>query len=237
MTNWSDTVLAGFDSVELAADVLVIGGGPAGTWAALAAAAAGASVVLADKGYCGTSGATAPSGVGVWYVPPDPEAREQARASREALGGYLSERRWMDRVLDTTYANVDRLALWGYPFPRDGEGQPAKRSLQGPEYMRLMRRRVKASGVRILDHSPALELLLDDGGVAGVPAFHARTNDAGGSRPTRWSSRPADVPSAAVRWGATCSPATEVCSRRRWEPSSPAWSSRTHTGSRRRSPR
>ena len=108
MTNWSETVLAGFDSVELAADVLVIGGGPAGTWAALAAAAEGASVVLTDKGYCGTSGATAPSGVGVWYVPPDPEAREQARASREALGGYLSERRWMDRVLDTTYANVDR---------------------------------------------------------------------------------------------------------------------------------
>jgi succinate dehydrogenase/fumarate reductase flavoprotein subunit len=168
MKSPSDGVLAGFDSVELAADVLVIGGGPAGTWAALAAAAEGASVVLADKGYCGTSGATAPSGVGVWYVPPDPEAREQARASREALGGFLSERRWMDRVLDTTYANVDRLALWGYPFPRDEAGQPAKRSLQGPEYMRLMRKRVKAAGVRILDHSPALELLLDDGGVAGA---------------------------------------------------------------------
>lgn len=51
------------------ADVLVLGGGPAGTWAAIAAARAGARVVLADKGYCGTSGATAPSGTGVWYVP------------------------------------------------------------------------------------------------------------------------------------------------------------------------
>jgi succinate dehydrogenase/fumarate reductase flavoprotein subunit len=160
--------LSDLPSVELAADVLVIGGGPAGTWAALAAAAEGRKVVLADKGYCGTSGATAPSGVGVWYVPPDPEAREEARASRETLGGHLSERRWMDRVLDTTYANVDRLALWGYPFPSDESGRAAKRSLQGPEYMRLMRKRVKAAGVRILDHSPALELLIDEHGVAGA---------------------------------------------------------------------
>jgi succinate dehydrogenase/fumarate reductase flavoprotein subunit len=155
-------------SVELDADVLVIGGGPAGTWAAWSAASAGARVVLADKGYCGTSGATAPSGVGVWYVPPDARLREDARSSREAMGGFLSERSWMDRVLDCTYENVRRLGDWGYPFPLDGTGEPARRSLQGPEYMRLMRKRVKAAGVRILDHSPALELLVDDHGVAGA---------------------------------------------------------------------
>jgi NAD-dependent dihydropyrimidine dehydrogenase PreA subunit len=155
-------------SVALDADVLVIGGGPAGTWAAWSAASQGARVVLVDKGYCGTSGATAPSGVGVWYVPPDARLREEARASREALGGFLSERSWMDRVLDCTYDNVRRLGDWGYPFPCDDAGQPARRSLQGPEYMRLMRKRVKAAGVRILDHSPALELLVDDHGVAGA---------------------------------------------------------------------
>ncbi|WP_330479585.1 FAD-binding protein [Streptomyces platensis] len=80
--------------LDLITDVLVVGGGPAATWAALKSAQAGAEVVLADKGYCGTSGATASAGTGVWYVPPDPAAREAAMASREKLGGYLDDRRW-----------------------------------------------------------------------------------------------------------------------------------------------
>jgi succinate dehydrogenase/fumarate reductase flavoprotein subunit len=44
--------------IALAADVLVIGGGPAGIWAALAATDQGASVVIAEKGYVGTTGPT-----------------------------------------------------------------------------------------------------------------------------------------------------------------------------------
>ena len=115
--------------IELETDVLVIGGGPAGTWAAWSAAAQGARVVLVDKGYCGTSGATAPSGTGVWYVPPDPVQREAAMASREALGGFLSNRRWMTRVLDQTYTNLNMLGDWGFPFPVDEEGRPYRRSL------------------------------------------------------------------------------------------------------------
>ncbi|SAK73104.1 putative oxidoreductase [Caballeronia hypogeia] len=160
------------------ADVLVIGGGPAGTWAALGAAATGARVVLADKGFCGTSGATAPSGTGVWYVPRDKEARERARASRYALGGELAEHAWMDRVLEQTYINCEQLAEWGYPFPIDAAGNARRTSLQGPEYMRLMRKRVKEGGVRILDHSPALELLVDEGGaVAGAAGVHRQTDE------------------------------------------------------------
>lgn len=165
------------DVLTLDADVLVLGGGPAGTWAAWSAAAQGSRVVLADKGYCGTSGATAPSGVGVWYVPPDPALREQARASRDALGGYLAERSWMDRVLDQTFELVGELASWGYPFPTDDSGQQARRSLQGPEYMRLMRKQVKAAGVRILDHSPALTLIGDDDGVAGAAGIQRQTGE------------------------------------------------------------
>ncbi|MFF5291306.1 FAD-dependent oxidoreductase [Paractinoplanes globisporus] len=158
------------DILDLTADVLVIGGGPAGAWAALKAAQAGADVVLVDKGYTGTSGATASAGTGVWYVEPEESAREAAMASRENLNGHLSDRRWMARVLDQTYANINELAAAGrYPFPTLADGTALRRGVQGPEYMRRMRAWLKRSGVRILDHSPVLELLTDPtGAVAGA---------------------------------------------------------------------
>ena len=126
------------DSDSLQADVLVIGGGPAGTWAAWQAARDGATVVLADKGYVGTSGATAPSGTGVWYVEPEAVARENALAAREALGGHLADRDWGLRVLDQTYTNLQRVADWGYPFPVDEHGVQRRTSLQGPDYICLL---------------------------------------------------------------------------------------------------
>src|SRR5436305_13806741 len=100
-------------TAALSADVVVVGGGPAATWAALGAAESGADVVLADKGYCGTSGPTASLGTGVWYIEPRPAAREAAMASREGLGGYLADRGWMARVLDQTYENMHRLGTEG----------------------------------------------------------------------------------------------------------------------------
>ncbi|WP_433207837.1 FAD-binding protein [Nocardia sp. CA-107356] len=155
-------------------DVLVIGGGPAAAWAAVHAREAGAEVTLVDKGYCGTSGATAPSGTGVWYVAPEATARAHAKASREALGGHLADHYWMDRVLDQTYTNMNRLAVEGkYPFPIDpATGEQLRTGVQGPEYMRRMRMWIKRLGVQILDHAPALELLVDDEGtVRGVAGY------------------------------------------------------------------
>ncbi|MGW1738511.1 FAD-dependent oxidoreductase [Nocardia sp. NPDC001965] len=167
------------DVHESSTDVLVIGGGPAATWAALRAARAGADVVLADKGYCGTSGATASAGTGVWYVPPDPVEREAAIASRESLGGYLADRRWSARVLDETYDRLNELAEEArYPFPVGPDGRQLRNGLQGPEYMRRMRIRVRRAGVRILDHSPVTELLVDAAGaVAGAAGYRRQAGE------------------------------------------------------------
>jgi succinate dehydrogenase/fumarate reductase flavoprotein subunit len=136
-----------------------------------------------DKGYCGTSGASAPSGNSLWYIKPDPELRKQAMASREALGGFLAQRTWMERVLDQTFENINRVAEWGYPFPVDEHGESRRESIQGSEYMRLMRKKIQRAGVQILDQSPALELLVDcEGRVAGAAGINRQTGE-------RWSIR------------------------------------------------
>jgi len=156
------------DTATHVTDVLVIGGGPAATWAAIAAAEAGSRVTLVDKGYCGTSGATAAGGNNLWLIPPGPR-RDESMREREAAAGGLTDADWMARVLSTSWDRIDQLAQWGYPFPVGDDGRQLRVSLQGPEYMRRMRRRAHRSGVRILDHHPATSLTRDvDGSVNGA---------------------------------------------------------------------
>jgi succinate dehydrogenase/fumarate reductase flavoprotein subunit len=155
------------DAFAASADVLVIGGGPAGAWAAVAAASAGARVILVDKGYLGTSGATAPSNTGTWFVPPG-EGRRAAIEGRQPRTGGLADPRWVERTLDTAWDTLHSLAAWGYPFPDDDDGRPYLANLRGPDYMHFMRRRVLGCGVSVLDHHPALELLGDGDTIAGA---------------------------------------------------------------------
>lgn len=160
-------------------DVLVLGGGPAATWAAISAAETGSRVTLVDKGYCGTSGATAAGGNNLWLVAPGPR-REDSIRERELAAGGLTDSDWMMRVLATSWDRIETLARWGYPFPVGADGRPMRSSLQGPEYMRRMRRKAHRSGVRILDHHPALELTADSDGVVNGATGVARQD---GGRP------------------------------------------------------
>jgi succinate dehydrogenase/fumarate reductase flavoprotein subunit len=163
---------------HLTADVLVIGGGPAGTWAALSARAAGAErVVLVDKGYCGSSGATASANTGVWCVAPEADARERAIQKRLQMGAGLARRETMEHVLDTTWLQIEQLAAWGFPFPQQDDGVFFRANLRGPDYMAFMRRQIKRAGVTILDHSPALELIVSDDGAAGAAGHRLHSDE------------------------------------------------------------
>ena len=168
------------EPLSITTDVLIVGGGMAGAWAASAAAEAGAKVILVDKGYCGTSGVTAAAGPGHWWVPPDPpEARASAVSNRIAAGLGLGEAEWMYRILDQTWRTLPRLAPH-YAFGVDDEGRVNYRAVRGPEYMRALRRFALDRGVTILDHSPVLELLArDDGSIGGAAGL--RRQD--GNRP------------------------------------------------------
>ena len=155
------------ETLDLTADVLIVGGGPAATWAAVAAAGAGSRVVLVDKGYVGTSGATAPANTGTWSPPPG-ERRRAAIDARMPRTGGLADREWVERTLGMVWEKLHCLADWGYPFPIDDDGEVYRANLRGPDYMHFMRRRVLRAGVKIFDHHPALELLGDEEGVAGA---------------------------------------------------------------------
>ncbi len=148
-------------------DVLVLGGGPSAAWAAIAAAEAGARVILADKGWLGTSGATAPSNTGTWCVPPG-EERAGAVDRRHARTAGLADRRWMLRTVDQSFRGLMRLAEWGYPFPKNSNGEVYVANLRGPDYMRFMRARVLAAKVTVLDRHPALELWSDGAAITGA---------------------------------------------------------------------
>jgi succinate dehydrogenase/fumarate reductase flavoprotein subunit len=162
-------------SLTAACDVLIVGGGLAATWAAVSAAEAGARVVLVDKGYCGASGVAATAGVGHWVVPPEYAARDQAMRVRARQGGLLTDRNWQERVLDETWQRLPKLAEWGYPDAKDARNLPVMRVGQAPHYLRFMRSKVHKLGVKILDHSPALELLTDSSGeVAGARGYQLR---------------------------------------------------------------
>ncbi|MFQ4143318.1 FAD-binding protein [Chlorogloeopsis sp. ULAP02] len=160
LTAYSDTEL------QLTADVLVIGGGPAAAWAAWAAAVQGVKVIIADKGFLGTSGAAAASGNGI--MAPSPENWDKVLSERYRLGNNLANLRWIERVIEKTWLSLPLVEDWGYRFPKEN-GESVRQSYYGPEYMRVLRKNLLRIGVQILDQSPALELLLaDDGSVAGA---------------------------------------------------------------------
>ncbi|MGG1598955.1 FAD-binding protein [Paenibacillus naphthalenovorans] len=72
---------------------------------------------------------------------------------------------------------TQKLVQFGYPFPTDELGIPICRNLQGPEYMRLMRRTIQKAGIKIFDRSPALELLADFSGVGGAIGVNLDTGE------------------------------------------------------------
>jgi len=159
------------------ADVLVIGGGPAGAWAGLAAARAGARVVIAEKGYLGTSGAQAAAGTGAYYIKPDdPEHRSGMINARQPLAFGFSDTAWIEKVYDQSFINQDLMSRWGYAFPRTGDGHYERwGGMRAADAVLFLRRQLEQHGVTILDHSPALELLLADGVAAGAAGVERKT--------------------------------------------------------------
>ncbi|WP_067652753.1 FAD-dependent oxidoreductase [Nocardia harenae] len=163
-------------------DVLVLGGGPAGLWSAIAAARAGARVVLADKARCGAAGPTAAGSTALWAAPPG-SGRADAVGAALAHGAGLGDAALVHAVLEESYRRLTRLAHRGLrttPVPSVVAGEddpagpggplPARVRVSGVMYLRALRRYALALGVVIRDNHPALRLLTDADGVVCAAA-------------------------------------------------------------------
>ncbi len=168
---------------KLQADVLIIGGGIAGLMAAIGAADKGADVVLLDKANTKRSGAGATGNdhflcwipekhgdIGVVY--------EEFMDSQNATS---NDTPLVMRFLETSPQVVAMWNDWGinmkptgdYHF--EGHAYPGRPKIflkyDGHNQKKVLTEQAKKRGVRIINHSPALEILSENGKITGVLAL------------------------------------------------------------------
>lgn len=179
------------DAEELSCDVLVIGGGTAGTMAALTAAERGADVLLLEKAHVRHSGALAMGmdGVNNAVVPgraePDDYVAEITRAN-DGIVDQSTVRQTAVRGFDM----VRRLESYGVKFEKDEHGEYAVRQvhrsgsyvLPMPEgkdvkkvLYRQLRRREMRERIRIENRVMPVRVLTAQGRAVGAVGFHTRT--------------------------------------------------------------
>jgi len=159
-------------------DVLVIGGGMAGCFAAIKAKEQGVDVTLVDKGYAGKSGQTP---FAAHYSIFNADWGDDLDAWIEQVnrtGDYVNNRVWTEMAFKESYARYQDLVSWGVEFHKDGNGELLRsKSRLGPCMSSLTYRKIHAEflrkqavkiGVSIMDRIMITDLLKQDGRIVGA---------------------------------------------------------------------
>ncbi|CAL9535134.1 hypothetical protein SUDANB108_04147 [Streptomyces sp. enrichment culture] len=179
------------DAEELTCDVLVVGGGTAGTMAALTAAEHGANVLLLEKAHVRHSGALAMGmdGVNNAVVPGRAEPDDYVAEITRANDGIVDQST-VRQTATRGFAMVQRLESYGVKFEKDEHGDYAVRQvhrsgsyvLPMPEgkdvkkvLYRQLRRREMRERIRIENRVMPVRVLTADGRAVGAAGFHTRT--------------------------------------------------------------
>ncbi|MDQ0840393.1 fumarate reductase/succinate dehydrogenase flavoprotein subunit [Streptomyces sp. V1I6] len=187
------TVPALAEATELSCDVLVIGGGTAGTMAALTAAGRGAQVLLLEKAHVRHSGALAMGmdGVNNAIIPGRAEPDDYVAEITRANDGIVDQST-VRQTATRGFAMVQRLESYGVKFEKDEHGEYAVRQvhrsgsyvLPMPEgkdvkkvLYRQLRRREMRERIRIENRIMPVRVLThpDDGRAIGAAGFNTRT--------------------------------------------------------------
>ncbi len=168
-------------------DILVIGGGIAGCFAAIKAREQGLNVTIVDKGSAGYTGSTADALLG--YMVFNPEWGLDLNACIDAVnkkGEYVNNREWTEIVFRDSWATYQDLVSWGADFPVENEEDiPYVKSYPPFGIVRIggtstgppARRQAEKSGVRIMDKIMVTDLLKQDGRIVGAIGFSVVSGD------------------------------------------------------------
>lgn len=169
-------------------DILVLGGGIAGCMATIQAKTlnADADVVLVDRGFVGRTGQSAFMGGDLMVF--NPEWGDDFDFWMDCIvqpGEYLNDRKWVEVLLEDSYAVFSELSSYGVRFVKDKDGKPYRKSFgsiesvhtYGRKLMPQLRKKVIGSGVRIFDHVAVTDLLKQGGRVVGAVGFHRISGD------------------------------------------------------------
>lgn len=173
------------DVVVKGIDVLVLGGGLAGVFAALKAKEAGAArVIQVDKCFMGRSGCSAfAAGVIRYFVP---EEDDYDAVFREAVerSGYLCDQEKLADHLHDFADRVREMDAFGVEFEKTADGKLDRQAGRGKlkrimfrggfQLMWAMRKAAFKRGVEIVDRVMITDLLRSDGRVAGAVGFDTR---------------------------------------------------------------
>jgi len=182
--------MSGWDTERhIVTDVLVIGGGMAGLFAAIKARERGLDVTLTDKAYVGKAGST-------HYAEGDVLFFRESRGHKLAEWldiiskrcEYLNNREWDEVCLMEAEDRYNDLVSWGVQFyEKNGElygwdtsavGAPPSAyqdiTMRARKYAPTLRRVALERGVRVLDNIMMVELLKQSGAVVGAVGFHVR---------------------------------------------------------------
>lgn len=173
-------------------DVLVIGGGLGGCWAAIKARDIAPRVLLVDKAVVSRSGC---SPWAYYFLAPIPE-RDLSLWKREIVegGDYFGDQDWIDALLEENNRRLQDMESWGVPFERDGKGNLIIKKGRGHRStgfitsdartrMDALKRKAREAGVEIIERVMITDLLTSDGllptkgSVIGANGFHTRTGD------------------------------------------------------------
>ncbi|RGA00966.1 fumarate reductase/succinate dehydrogenase flavoprotein subunit [Microbispora triticiradicis] len=179
------------DRLHLECQVLVVGGGTAGTMAAITAAERGADVILLEKAHVRHSGALAMGmdGVNNAVIPGKATPEDYVAEITRANDGVVNQRT-VHQTATRGYDMVRRLERYGVKFEKNEHGDYAVRRvhrsgsyvLPMPEgkdvkkvLYRVLRRRDIREKVRIENRVMPVRVLTSEGRAVGVAGFDTRS--------------------------------------------------------------